>query len=108
MLGRHLTREGVDFICKIPQNLHQVVKQDGIQESRLFPIQVEMLSDLVDKIQKESWKDKDYEEVLKKIAISKTAIDYSIEHQAKLLLFKDRVLIPRNEECQLDILQKNH
>ncbi|MBW0560857.1 hypothetical protein O181_100572 [Austropuccinia psidii MF-1] len=69
---------GVDFISKNPPNFHQVIKQDGIQESRLFSIKVKIFSDLADKIQKE------------------------------LLLFKDRVVIPSNEEIQLNILQKHH
>ncbi|MBW0507437.1 hypothetical protein O181_047152 [Austropuccinia psidii MF-1] len=51
---------GVDFISKNPQNCHQVIKQDGIQESRFFSIKVEIFSDSVDKIQKEVWQDKDY------------------------------------------------
>ncbi|MBW0514057.1 hypothetical protein O181_053772 [Austropuccinia psidii MF-1] len=71
---------GVDFISKNPQNFHQVITQDGIQESRFLSIKVEIFSDLVDKIQKE----------------------------AKLLLFKDRVVIPSNKELQLNILQKRH
>ncbi|MBW0491760.1 hypothetical protein O181_031475 [Austropuccinia psidii MF-1] len=69
---------GVDFISNNPQNFHQVIKQDGIQESRFFSIKVEIFSDLAEKIQKE------------------------------LLLIKDRVVIPRNEEIQLNILQKHH
>ncbi|MBW0477174.1 hypothetical protein O181_016889 [Austropuccinia psidii MF-1] len=48
---------GVDFISKNPQNFHQVIKQDGIQESRFFSIKVEMFSHLVDKMQKEVWQD---------------------------------------------------
>ncbi|MBW0553358.1 hypothetical protein O181_093073 [Austropuccinia psidii MF-1] len=62
---------GVDFISKNPQNFHQVIKQDGIQESRFFSIKVEVLSDLVDKIQKEVWQDKDYKEILKQLARGK-------------------------------------
>ncbi|MBW0475944.1 hypothetical protein O181_015659 [Austropuccinia psidii MF-1] len=50
---------GVDFISKYPQNLYQLIKKDGIQESRLFSIKVEIFSDLIDQIQKEIWKDKD-------------------------------------------------
>ncbi|MBW0569464.1 hypothetical protein O181_109179 [Austropuccinia psidii MF-1] len=60
--------KGVDFISKNPQKFHQVIKQDGIQESRLFSIKVEVFSDLVDKIQKEVWQDKDYKEILKQLA----------------------------------------
>ncbi|MBW0514997.1 hypothetical protein O181_054712, partial [Austropuccinia psidii MF-1] len=99
---------GVDFISKNPQNFHQVIKQDGIQESRFFSIKVEVFSDLVDKIQKEVWQDKDYKEILKQLARGESVPDYSLEPQAKLLLFKDRVVIPSNEELQLNILQKHH
>ncbi|MBW0511040.1 hypothetical protein O181_050755 [Austropuccinia psidii MF-1] len=51
---------GVDFIGKNTQNFHQVIKLDGIQESRFFSIKVEIFLDLVNKIQKEVWQDKDY------------------------------------------------
>ncbi|MBW0572106.1 hypothetical protein O181_111821, partial [Austropuccinia psidii MF-1] len=70
--------KGVDFIRKNPQSFHQVIKQDRIQESRFFSIKVEVFSDLVDKIKKE------------------------------FLLFKDRGVIPSNEEFQLNTLQKRH
>ncbi|MBW0548736.1 hypothetical protein O181_088451 [Austropuccinia psidii MF-1] len=99
---------GVDFISKNPQTFHQIIKQDGIQESRFFSIKVEIFSDLVDKIQKEVWQDKHYKEILKQLARGESVPDYSLEPQAKLLLFKDRVVIPRNEELQLNILQKHH
>ncbi|MBW0490907.1 hypothetical protein O181_030622 [Austropuccinia psidii MF-1] len=108
MLGQGVHREGVDFIRKNPQNFHQVIKQDGIQESRLSSIKVEIFSDLVDKIQKEVWQDKDYKEILKQLAGGESVTDYSLEPQAKLLLFRDRVVIPRNEEIKLNILQKHH
>ncbi|MBW0571418.1 hypothetical protein O181_111133, partial [Austropuccinia psidii MF-1] len=97
---------GVDFIRKNPHNFHQVIKQDGIQESRFFSIKVEIFSDLVDMIQKEVWQDKSYKEILKQLARAESVTDYSLEPQAKLLLFKDRVVIPSNEEIQLNILQK--
>ncbi|MBW0587734.1 hypothetical protein O181_127449 [Austropuccinia psidii MF-1] len=99
---------GVDFISKNPQNFHQLIKQDGIQESRFFSIKVEVFSDLVDKIQKEVWQDKDYKEILKQLARGESVPDYSLEAKAKLLLFKDIVVIPSNEELQLNILQKCH
>ncbi|MBW0582017.1 hypothetical protein O181_121732, partial [Austropuccinia psidii MF-1] len=99
---------GVDFISKNPQNFHQVIKQDGIQESRFLSIKLEVFSDLVDKIQKEVWQDKDHKEILRQLARGESVSDYSLEPQAKLLLFKDRVVIPSNEEFQLNILQKRH
>ncbi|MBW0530557.1 hypothetical protein O181_070272, partial [Austropuccinia psidii MF-1] len=99
---------GVDFISKNPQNFHQVIKKDRIQESIFFSIKVEIFSDLVDKIQKEVWKDKEYKEILKQLARGESVTDYSLEPQAKLLLFKDRMVITSNEEIQLNILQKCH
>ncbi|MBW0532299.1 hypothetical protein O181_072014 [Austropuccinia psidii MF-1] len=101
MSGRHVPREGVDFISKNPQNFHQLLKQNEINESRVF-------SDLVDQIQKAVWQEKYYKKILKKLAIGESVSDYSFEPQAKLLLFKDRVVIPSNHELQLDILQKHH
>ncbi|MBW0491351.1 hypothetical protein O181_031066 [Austropuccinia psidii MF-1] len=82
---------GVDCISKNTQNFHQVIKKDGIQESRFFSIKLEIFSDLVDKIQKEVWKDKDYKEILKKLARGESVTEYSLEAQTKLLLFNDRV-----------------
>ncbi|MBW0518374.1 hypothetical protein O181_058089 [Austropuccinia psidii MF-1] len=99
---------GVDFISKSPQSLHQVIKQDGIQESRFSSIKAEIFPYLVDKIQKEVWKDKDYKEILKKLARGESVTDYSLEPQSKLLLFKDTVVIPSNGEIQLNMLQKHH
>ncbi|MBW0479424.1 hypothetical protein O181_019139 [Austropuccinia psidii MF-1] len=54
------------------------------------------------------WQDKDYEEILKQLARDESVSDYTLEPQAKLLLFEDRVVILRNHELQLDILQKHH
>ncbi|MBW0573882.1 hypothetical protein O181_113597, partial [Austropuccinia psidii MF-1] len=99
---------GVSFIRKNPQNLHQVLKKNEIKESRFFSIKVEVFSDLVDQIQKEVCQDKDHNEILKQLERGKSVSDYTLEPQAKLLLFKDRVVIPSNHELQLDILQKHH
>ncbi|MBW0520354.1 hypothetical protein O181_060069 [Austropuccinia psidii MF-1] len=90
------------FMCS------KIITCHGIQESRFFPIKVEIFSDLVDQSQKEVWKDKDYYKILKKLARGESVSDYSLEPQAKLLLFKDIVLVPRNEQIQLNILQKCH
>ncbi|MBW0574039.1 hypothetical protein O181_113754 [Austropuccinia psidii MF-1] len=107
MLGQHVPREGGGLHQQESSNFHQVIKQDGIQESRFSSIKVEMFSDLVDQIQ-EVWKDKDYKEILKQIARGESVSDYSLEPQAKLLLFKDKVVVSSNEEIQLNILQKHH
>ncbi|MBW0537171.1 hypothetical protein O181_076886 [Austropuccinia psidii MF-1] len=95
------TERGVDFISKNPQTFHQVIKQDVIQESRFLSIKV---ADLADKIQKEVWQDNDYKEILKQLARGESVPYYSLEPQAKLSLFKARVVIPRNEGIQLNIL----
>ncbi|MBW0469144.1 hypothetical protein O181_008859 [Austropuccinia psidii MF-1] len=99
---------GLDFIDKNPQNFNQVLKKDEIKESRLLLIKVEIFSDLVYQIQIEVCQDKDYKEVLKKLARGESTADYSLEPQSKILLLKYRAVIPRNEEIQLDILQKWH
>ncbi|MBW0467135.1 hypothetical protein O181_006850 [Austropuccinia psidii MF-1] len=67
-----------------------------------------MFSDVVYQIQNEVWLAKEYKEILTQLARGELVPDYSLEAQARLLLFKDRVVIPRNPEIQLDILQKHH
>ncbi|MBW0578576.1 hypothetical protein O181_118291 [Austropuccinia psidii MF-1] len=59
-------------------------------------------------IQNEVSQDKDYKEILKKLARGESVTDYSLQPQSKLFLFKDRAVIPSNEEIQLNILQKCH
>ncbi|MBW0501427.1 hypothetical protein O181_041142 [Austropuccinia psidii MF-1] len=100
--------KGLDFIRKNPQNFYQVIKQDGIQESRFFSIQVGIFSDLAEQIQKEVWKDKYNNKILKQLAQGESVSDFSLELQAKSLLLKDRVVIPSNESIQLHILEKHH
>ncbi|MBW0587242.1 hypothetical protein O181_126957 [Austropuccinia psidii MF-1] len=63
---------------------------------------------LVYQIQKAVLQDKDYKELLKQLARCESVSDYTLKPQAKFLLFKDPVVIPRNHELQLDILQKCH
>ncbi|MBW0559338.1 hypothetical protein O181_099053 [Austropuccinia psidii MF-1] len=99
---------GVDFISTNPQIFHQALNKNEIKESIFFSIKVEIFSDLVDRIQKAVWQDKDYREILKKLERGKSVSDYTLEPQSKLLFFKDRVVIQRNNELQLDILQKYH
>ncbi|MBW0592389.1 hypothetical protein O181_132104, partial [Austropuccinia psidii MF-1] len=106
--GQHVPREGVDFISNSPQNFHQVLKKNKIKKSRFFSIKLKFFSDLVDQTQKAVWQDKDYKEILKKLARGELVSDYSLEPQAKFLLFKDRVVIQSNNELQLQILQRSH
>ncbi|MBW0469810.1 hypothetical protein O181_009525 [Austropuccinia psidii MF-1] len=78
------------------------------QESRFLPINVEIFPDLVYQIKKDIWKDKNYKEILKQLEGGQSFMDYSLEPQAKLLLFKERVVIPRNNEKQSKIPQERH
>ncbi|MBW0497664.1 hypothetical protein O181_037379 [Austropuccinia psidii MF-1] len=80
--------KGLDFIDKSPQTCYQILKQDRIQESRLFPIKIDILSYLVDQIQKDIWQDKDYKEVLKKPARGESVPDHCYETQAKFFYSK--------------------
>ncbi|MBW0547694.1 hypothetical protein O181_087409 [Austropuccinia psidii MF-1] len=89
-------QRGVDIISKNPQNFHKVLKKNAIKESKFFSIKVEVFSDLVDQIQKAVWQDKDYRETLKQLARGESISDYTLEPQAKFLLFKDRLFIPSN------------
>ncbi|MBW0507428.1 hypothetical protein O181_047143 [Austropuccinia psidii MF-1] len=50
--------------------------------------------------------DKDFKELLNQLARGESVSDYTLEPQAKLLLFNDRVVIPSNHELQLDMYQK--
>ncbi|MBW0470326.1 hypothetical protein O181_010041 [Austropuccinia psidii MF-1] len=119
-LGAVLSQGGHSTRCLV--TLGQCVPREGgelhQEESSKFSssnqarwdsrIKVVILSDLVEQMQKEVWQDKDYKEILKKLARGESVSDYSLEPQAKLLLFKDRVVVPSNEEIQLNILQKHH
>ncbi|MBW0507077.1 hypothetical protein O181_046792 [Austropuccinia psidii MF-1] len=67
-----------------------------------------MFSDLVYQVQKQVWKDNDYKEVLKRLARGESVPDYSLETQATLLFFTERVVFPSNQEIQLDIPQQRH
>ncbi|MBW0497548.1 hypothetical protein O181_037263 [Austropuccinia psidii MF-1] len=81
---------------------------DGIQESRYFSIKAGMFIDVVEKIQKEVWYNKEYNGILKQLERGESISDSSLEHKANLSLLKDRVVIPRNPEIQLDIIPRCH
>ncbi|MBW0483676.1 hypothetical protein O181_023391 [Austropuccinia psidii MF-1] len=98
----------VDFIGKNHQSFHQILKKNEIKELRFFSIKVEVFSDLVEQIKKAVWQDKDYREIIKKLARHESVSDYALEPEPKLVLFKDIVVIPENHELQLDILQIPH
>ncbi|MBW0467670.1 hypothetical protein O181_007385 [Austropuccinia psidii MF-1] len=73
---------GVDSISKTPPNFHQVIKQDGIQESILFSIKVEIFSDLVEQIQKE--KDSPSGEVSTKLQSVKKVVKEELESEIRI------------------------
>ncbi|MBW0550436.1 hypothetical protein O181_090151 [Austropuccinia psidii MF-1] len=93
---------------RVGWNSSERIPKTLIKESRFFSIKVEVFSDLADQIQKAVWQEKDYKKIFKQLARGESVSAYSLEPQAKLTLFKDRVVIPSNHEIQLDILQKFH
>ncbi|MBW0555785.1 hypothetical protein O181_095500 [Austropuccinia psidii MF-1] len=92
------SERGVEFIRNNPQDFNQVLKKDEIQESRFFYIKVVIISDLVDQIQRNLWHEKYFKEVLKKLERGESVPDDSLQPPAKLLLFKDGVVITINRE----------
>ncbi|MBW0495859.1 hypothetical protein O181_035574 [Austropuccinia psidii MF-1] len=52
--------------------------------------------------------DKHYKEILTQLARGELVSYYSLKPLAKLLLSKDRVVVPSQKEIQLNILQKHH
>ncbi|MBW0518641.1 hypothetical protein O181_058356 [Austropuccinia psidii MF-1] len=67
-----------------------------------------MFSDVVEKIQKEVCHNKEYNGILQQLERGESISDSSLAHKANLSLIKDRVVIPRNPEIQLDIIQRCH
>ncbi|MBW0573543.1 hypothetical protein O181_113258 [Austropuccinia psidii MF-1] len=99
---------GEDFISKNPMNFQQLIKQDEIQPSRYFAVNVESFENLIDSIQKALWQYPQYRSILQDLGKGKSIQDYSLDSSSKLLLFKDRVVVPNNPTIQLRILQKCH
>ncbi|MBW0550338.1 hypothetical protein O181_090053 [Austropuccinia psidii MF-1] len=108
MVGQRVPRKGGGLHKQESSEFSSSIPARWSQDSIFFSIKVELFSDLADNIKKEVWKDKDYKEILKQLARGASVTDYSLEPQAKLLLFKYRVVIPINEEIQLNILHKHH
>ncbi|MBW0552544.1 hypothetical protein O181_092259 [Austropuccinia psidii MF-1] len=85
-----------------PERGGGIYQQESSNVSSSSRIKVEVLSDLVDHVQR------DYKEILNQLERGESVLDYSLGPQAKLLLFKDKVCIPGNHSIQLEILQKCH
>ncbi|MBW0505476.1 hypothetical protein O181_045191 [Austropuccinia psidii MF-1] len=83
--------KAVDFISKNPQKFHPVVKKNETKESRIFSIKVEVFSDLVDQIQKAVWKDKEYKEILNKLARDTPAEKVSTKLQSGQQAYKEEL-----------------
>ncbi|MBW0593844.1 hypothetical protein O181_133559 [Austropuccinia psidii MF-1] len=73
-----------------------------------FAVKVDSFSNLIDSIQKAVWQDSQYRSVLEDLNKGKSVQDYSLDSSSKLLLFKDRVVVPNYPTIQLNILQKRH
>ncbi|MBW0584246.1 hypothetical protein O181_123961 [Austropuccinia psidii MF-1] len=89
-------------------NYQKIIKQDEIQASKFFAVKVDSFSNLIDSIQKAVWQDSQYRSVLEDLGKGKSVTDYSLDSSSKLLLFKDRVVVPNDPTIQLNILQKRH
>ncbi|MBW0520478.1 hypothetical protein O181_060193 [Austropuccinia psidii MF-1] len=99
---------GEDFISKNPKNFQQLIKQDEVQPSRDFAVEVESFSNLIDSIQKALWQDSQYRSILQELGKGKSIQDYSLDSSSQLLLFKDWVVVPNDPTIQLNIFQKCH
>ncbi|MBW0556438.1 hypothetical protein O181_096153 [Austropuccinia psidii MF-1] len=69
---------------------------------------VDSFSNLIDSIHKALWKDSQYRSILQDLGKGKSVQDYSLDSSFKLLLFKERVVVPNDLKIQLRILQKRH
>ncbi|MBW0501845.1 hypothetical protein O181_041560 [Austropuccinia psidii MF-1] len=108
MLGQRLCGEGKHLISKNPMNFKQLIKQDEVQPSGYFAVEVESFSNLIDSIQKALWKDSQYRTILQQLGKGKYVQDYSLDSSFQLLLFKNLVVVPNDPRIQLRILQKHH
>ncbi|MBW0532907.1 hypothetical protein O181_072622 [Austropuccinia psidii MF-1] len=75
---------------------------------KLFAVNVESFSTLIDSIQKALWQYSQYRSRPQDLGKGKSTQDYSLDSSSQLLLFKDWVVIPNNPTVQLSILQKGH
>ncbi|MBW0569176.1 hypothetical protein O181_108891 [Austropuccinia psidii MF-1] len=99
---------GEDFIRKNPMNFQQLIKQDEVQPSRYFAVNMESFSDLIESIQKKLWQDPQYRSILQELGKGKSVQDYSFDSPSQLLLFKDWVVVLNDPTIHLSILQKHH
>ncbi|MBW0498816.1 hypothetical protein O181_038531 [Austropuccinia psidii MF-1] len=99
---------GEDFISKNPMNLQQLIKQDEVQPSRLFAVNVECFSVLIESIQMKIWQSSQYRNILQELSKDKSVQYYSLDSSSQLLSFKDRLVVPNYPTSQLRILPKRH
>ncbi|MBW0483236.1 hypothetical protein O181_022951 [Austropuccinia psidii MF-1] len=105
---QHVPREGGGICQKESSKLSSNNQARWNSRVNILLKEVEIFSYLFDQIQKEVCKYKYYKGILEQLERGESVSDYSLEPQAKLLLFKDRVVIRSNEEIQLNILQKRN
>ncbi|MBW0537751.1 hypothetical protein O181_077466 [Austropuccinia psidii MF-1] len=101
-------QRGEDSISKNLMNRQQIVKQDEIQASKFFAVEVDSFSNLIDSIQKALWQDSQYRSSLQDLGKTKSVQYYSLDSSPQLLLFKDRVVVPNDPTIQNNITQKRH
>ncbi|MBW0570323.1 hypothetical protein O181_110038 [Austropuccinia psidii MF-1] len=99
---------GEDFISKNPMNYQKIIKQGEIQASKFFAFKVEVFSNLIESIQKQSWQDSQYRSIHQDLGKGKSVQDYSLDSSYQLLLSNDWVVVPNYPTIQLSIFQKGH
>ncbi|MBW0565337.1 hypothetical protein O181_105052 [Austropuccinia psidii MF-1] len=89
-------------------NYQKIITQYEIQASKFFAVKVEAFSNLIESIQKALWQDSQYRGILQDLGKGKSVQDCSLDSSSQLLLFKDRVVVPKDPTIQLSILQKGN
>ncbi|MBW0523737.1 hypothetical protein O181_063452 [Austropuccinia psidii MF-1] len=105
MLGKHLPREGDDFIRKNPMKSQKIIKKYEAQPLRFFAVKVDYFSNLIDSIQKELLQDSQHRSILQELGKIKSVEDYFIDPFSQLLLFKDWVVVANDPTIQFRIIQ---
>ncbi|MBW0576920.1 hypothetical protein O181_116635 [Austropuccinia psidii MF-1] len=97
-----------DSISENLMNHQQIFKQDEIQASKFFSVEVDSFSNFIDSIQKALWKDSQYRSSLQDLGKTMSVQYYSLDSSPQLLLFKDRVVVTNDPTIQTNMIQKRH
>lgn len=99
---------GTDFIDNNPANFRQLIKQDDIKASKCFSISVQRLSKQSEELLKAQKQDSSLKKIFNDIHQGIQVQDYSIDEDSRLLLWKEKIVIPDQDQLKIDILQQRH